>query len=266
MIQDQVPADDRGLLLGDGLFETLLSEDGRLEDFDRHLARMVRGCAVLGLEPPAADAARGAAVQALATAGLGASRAAVRLTLTGGSGRGLDRPSPTSGRLIASASASAPSDAPVSLATVSIRRNETSPLSRLKTLSYLDNILARREARAGGAEEALMLNGRGEIACAAAANIFWISGGRLFTPALDCGVLDGIVRGRVIERARAMDVETVETAAGIDVLEGAEGVFLTNSLIGVRAAASLDGKALPQSPLTAALSSPGRGSAAPGAA
>lgn len=258
MIQDQVPADDRGLLLGDGLFETLLSVDGRLEDFHRHLARMVRGCAVLGIEPPAADAARAAATSALQSAGLGAGRAAVRLTLTGGSGRGLDRPTPASSRLIASASASAESQAPVSLATTGIRRNQTSPLSRLKTLSYLDNVLARRQARSAGAEEALMLNGQGELACAAAANVFWISGGRLFTPALDCGVLDGIMRRRVIDRARAMDVETVEVAAGLDALADAEGVFLTNSLIGVRHVSSLDGRALPQSPLTAALSSPDR--------
>ena len=103
-----------------------------------------------------------------------------------------------------------------------------------------------------------MLNGRGELACAAAANIFWISGGRLFTPALDCGVLDGIMRGRVVDRARAMGVETLEVAAGIDALADAEGVFLTNSLIGVRPVSSLDDRVLPQSPLTAALSSPGR--------
>ena len=253
MIQDQVPADDRGLLLGDGLFETMAAEDGRLEDFDLHLARMDRGCVALGLEPPAAEAARDAARQALEKAGLGAGRAAVRLTLTGGSGRGLDRPTPSSGRLIASASAASASAAAVSLATASIRRNETSPLSRLKTLSYLDNILARREARAAGAEEALMLNTRGELACAAAANLFWISGGRLFTPALECGVLDGIMRGRVIEAARAMGLEVAETAARIDALEAAEAVFLTNSLIGVRPVASLDGRPLAQSPLTAAL-------------
>ena len=253
MSQDQVPADDRGLLLGDGLFETLLAEDGRLEDFGRHLARMVRGCAVLGLDPPTEAAVRDAAVQALEAAGLGSGRAAVRLTLTGGAGRGLDRPTPASGRLIASASAAPASDTPVSLRTVSIRRNETSPLSRLKTLSYLDNVLARREARAAGAEEALMLNGQGEIACAAAANVFWISGGRLFTAALECGVLDGIMRGRVIAQARAMGVEVAEIAAGADALEGADGVFLTNSLIGVRPVASLDGRALAQSPLTEGL-------------
>ncbi len=74
-----------------------------------------------------------------------------------------------------------------------------------------------------------MLNNRGEIACAGAANLFWIEGGRLFTPRLDCGVLAGITR------ARLMAAEAVEEAAvGVEALERAEAVFLTNSLIGLR--------------------------------
>jgi len=81
-----------------------------------------------------------------------------------------------------------------------------------------------------------MLNNRGEIACAAAANIFWVKDGRLFTPALDCGVLDGIMRGRVMAAAAVEEVRAPRTA-----LQDAEAVFLTNSLIGVRVAASLDG-------------------------
>jgi branched-chain amino acid aminotransferase/4-amino-4-deoxychorismate lyase len=266
MIPEEVPADDRGLLLGDGLFETLLAVDGAIEDFGRHFTRLSAGCAVLGIAAPAEAAARAAAEQALAQAGLGAGRAAVRLTLTAGSGRGLDRPLLAPGRLIASASAAPQWQGAVSLATVSVRRNQASPASRLKALSYLDNILARREARAAGAEEALMLNGRGEITCAAAANLFWVSGGRLFTPALECGVLDGIVRGRVIERAGALGVEVVQTAASADALGRSDGAFLTNSLIGVRPVASLDGTPLPHSPLSERLSSPGRGSAAPGGA
>jgi branched-chain amino acid aminotransferase/4-amino-4-deoxychorismate lyase len=266
MIPDQVPADDRGLLLGDGLFETLLADRGVLEDFDRHIRRMAAGCVVLGIEPPDEAAALAAAQAAIGQAGFSEARAAVRLTLTAGAGRGLDRPLLTASRLIAQAGPAPVWQGPVSLATVGVRRNQGSPASRLKALSYLDNILARREARAAGAEEALMLNGRGEIACAAAANVFWTAGGKLYTPALDCGVLDGIVRGRVIERARALGVEVIEIAAPPDALALSEGAFLTNSLIGLRPVASLDGRALPQSPLVEALSSPDRGSAAPGGA
>jgi branched-chain amino acid aminotransferase/4-amino-4-deoxychorismate lyase len=237
-----IPQDDRGLLLGDGLFETILSVDGALDRFEEHLDRMVRGCAVLGLSPPAPEKARQAAERALSDAGLRQGRAAVRLTLTAGSGRGLDRAPDSIPRLLASA-APAPAPKPaVTLATVGVRRNERSPASRLKTLSYVDNVLARAEARAKGADEALMLNTSGELGCAAAANLFWISGRGLFTPALDCGVLDGIVRAALIRAD--LGLEAVEVHAGPEALESAEAVFLTNSLIGVQAVTAVDGRSL----------------------
>lgn len=255
MIPREVPADDRGLLLGDGLFETILAEAGELRSFDAHLDRMTRGCSVIGITPPDPPAARAAAVAALVSADLAGGRAAVRLTWTAGAGRGLERPAGAEGRLIVQAFAASALDHPVRLATAPLRRNETSPLSRIKSLSYLDNILARRQAREMGADEALLLNGRGEIACAAAANLFWVREGRLFTPALACGVLDGIVRAQVIGAARAMGVDVVEAAEPASALEGAEGVFLSNSLIGVRAVAAVDGRPSPTSRLTDELSS-----------
>ncbi|HEX7761521.1 MAG TPA: aminotransferase class IV, partial [Caulobacteraceae bacterium] len=86
-----VPTDDRGLTLGDGLFETLLARDGDLVAFEAHLGRMTAGCAVLGLPPPDPDLARRLCREALTRADLSNDRAAVRLTLTAGSGgRGLD--------------------------------------------------------------------------------------------------------------------------------------------------------------------------------
>ncbi len=250
-----LPADDRGLLLGDGLFETLLAEAGELRHFDLHLRRLERGCAVMGLPAPDRMAAQAAADDALAAAGLAGARAAVRLTWTAGSGRGLDRPPDATPRLIGMAAPAPAATAPVRLATVAVRRNETSPAARLKTLSYLDNVLARREARASGADEALMLNTRGEIACAASGNLFWIAQDRLFTPALECGVLDGIVRGQVLEAAAAMGVETHEVRSDSRVLAEAVAVVLTNSLVGVVPVRELDGRDLEGHRLVEALSS-----------
>ncbi|MDO9336970.1 MAG: aminotransferase class IV [Caulobacter sp.] len=245
-----VPHDDRGLLLGDGLFETILARGGVLEHWAAHLARLTAGCATLDLPSPDGAMALRLCEQAVTDAGL--SRAAVRLTLTAGSGgRGLDRPAQAQLRLFATASASPPPPGPVDLVTVGVRRNEQSPASRLKTLSYLDNVLARREARGA---EALMLNTAGQLACAAAANLFWSQGGRLLTPALDCGVLDGIMRGAVIARARARGVPVEEVRAGREALEAADGLFLTNSLIGVRAVSMLDGRRVAESPLQALVS------------
>lgn len=240
-----IAAADRGLLLGDGLFETLLWSGGALIAFEAHAARLARGCAALGLPVPDIDRLRAAALDAVARAGLSTTRAAVRLTWTAGTGgRGLDRPADLAPRLIASAAPSSRPTGGARLAAVDIRRNEGSPASRLKTLAYLDNILARRSARAAGADEALMLNNRGEIACAAAANVFWFDGDALVTPALDCGVMDGIVRGAVIERARGARIEVREDRVARDRLERAKGLFLTNSLIGLWPVEALDGVAV----------------------
>lgn len=220
-----IPHDDRGLLLGDGLFETMLARDGALPHLSAHLDRMAAGCAALGL--PFDRLAAEAACRAAAPA---EGRFAVRLTLTSGSGgRGLDRPVPPAPRLFATAAPAAPVTAPARLAVATTRRNEGSPAARLKTLSYLDNVLARAEATAAGADEAVMLNNRGELACAGAANLFWIADGRLFTPRLSCGALAGITRARLMARRPVEEV-----AAGPEALDRAEALFLTNSLIGAR--------------------------------
>lgn len=246
-----IPADDRGLTLGDGLFETLLSVDGEPVWLASHLERLARGCAALGLPAPDMAQAERLIRAAPADAGLAVGRSAVRLTVTAGSGgRGLDRPAAPVLRMLATA---APAPAPaggVRLRTAhTVGRNAGSPASRLKTLAYLDNVLARAEAQAAGADEAVMLNTRGEIACAAAANLFWVSGGRLFTPALDCGVLDGCARARVIELARAAGAPVQEARAGAEALAAAEAVFVTNSLIGLRPCTELDGRILASSRL-----------------
>jgi branched-chain amino acid aminotransferase/4-amino-4-deoxychorismate lyase len=250
-----IPDDDRGLLLGDGLYETVLAEAGELRHWDAHLARMIRGAGTLGIAAPDPDAALQAARRALEDSGLAGVRAAVRVTLTAGSGRGLERPAGSSPRLIVTASSSPEPSGPVILRTVEIRRNDTSPAARLKTLSYLDNILARRQARAQGADAALMLNTRGELASADAANLFWITGAQLRTPALECGILDGVLRASVLEEARRMGLDIQEVRAGPQDLAAADAAFLTSSLVGVRGVSQIDGRAFEPHPLTEALSS-----------
>jgi branched-chain amino acid aminotransferase/4-amino-4-deoxychorismate lyase len=234
-MSDAVPADDRGLLLGDGLFETVLFKAGRAILWAEHIDRLARGCAALGLPAPDADALGRTAAAALASAGLGEARAAVRLSWTAGSGgRGLDRPSHVKPRLIVSAAPSERPTSPAVLALSDIRRNETSPTSRHKTLAYLDNVMARRQARAQGADEALMLNSQGEIAGCAAANFFWIE--------------DNCLRAQVLQSAQTVGLQPVETRAGLEALRGVEGMFITNSLIGVRLVASLDSRVIGADP------------------
>jgi branched-subunit amino acid aminotransferase/4-amino-4-deoxychorismate lyase len=234
---EAVPLDDRGLLLGDGLFETLLWRDGGLVLAEAHHARMAAGAGVLGLPAPDWVAFKACAVSAVEAAELGGGRAAVRVTFTAGSGgRGLDRPEPPAPRLFATAAPSPRPQGPASLIVAGVRRNQASPVSRLKSLAYLDNVLARREARAAGADEAVMLNTAGEIACAAAANLFWISGGALVTPAAETGRLDGIMARQVTAAAGRLGLAVREVREGAEALEAAEAIFLTSSLIGVRPA------------------------------
>jgi branched-subunit amino acid aminotransferase/4-amino-4-deoxychorismate lyase len=231
---------DRGFTLGDGLFETVLVVDGQPRWLELHLARLRAGCEVMGLPKP-----DHIAVPKLPEAG----RQALRVNWSAGmGGRGLDRPVSVAARMTFTL-ATAPALGPARLATaLSVRRNGLSPASRLKTLSYVDNVLAREEARASGADEALMLNTLGQVACAAAANLFWIRDGRIFTPSAACGVLAGITRGRLMQAHRVEEV-----VAGPEALAAADAVFLTNSLTGVRAVKWLDGRALAPHPLVAAL-------------
>lgn len=241
-----MPLDDRGLLLGDGLFETILAKSGRMILFEAHLERMQRGCMALGLPAPDLEDARALCQSVLDDSEVAGGRAVVRMTMTAGSGgRGLDRPENPEPHLFASVGPAPRPEGPVALITSDVRRNEGSPSARLKTLSYVDSVLARRMAAPA---EALLLNNRGEIACAAAANIFWIRNGRFYTPHRDCGVLDGIMRRQVMDIAQVEEVSAPRA-----MLEGADGIFLTNSLIGVRPVSRLDGAGIRQHPRIADL-------------
>ncbi len=242
----EVPPDDRGLTLGVGLFETILAVDGVPAFWEEHLERLACGCALLRLPAPDASDCAEAATAALKQNPSCLARAALRLTWTGGSGtRGLAGPQRPRPRLLASAAPAADPPDSIALATATIRRNPWSLTSRLKTLSYLDNVAAREEALAAGADEALLLSTDGCLSGGAAANLFWFRDGCLFTPALDCGVLNGIMRAQIFRAAAAAGLTVLEVRAGAEELKASEGAFLTNSLIGAVAVSMLDGKPLP---------------------
>jgi len=232
-----VPLDDRGLLLGDGLFETLLWRAGALVLADEHHERMTSGASALGLDAPTLAEFSAQAAEAVRAAGLAASRAAVRVTLTAGSGgRGLGRPEPTRPRLFATAAAAPPPQTSARLIVSSLQRNPGSLTSRFKTLSYVDGVAARREAALAGADEAVMLNPAGHVASATAANLFWIEDTVVHTPAPETGCLPGTVAAQVRAAARRLGLELREVHASPVALAAADAIFLTNSLIGVRPA------------------------------
>lgn len=219
---------DRGLSLGDAVFDTALALDGRVVFEDAHVARLVAGADALGF-PVDPDRVR-AAMRALAGTG---PRLAIRTTATRGTGpRGLKPPAEPRPVLYATAtpSAAAIAFAPLSLWVTDIARNETSPVSRLKTPGYLDAVLAARDAAAAGFDEVLFRNTRGQVACAGTGNLFGILGDRLVTPPLADGVLAGIVRAEVLGLAGAAGLRPEARSLALPELLAADAVFLTNSL------------------------------------
>lgn len=219
--------DDRGLLLGDGLFETLRVSNGRPVRFERHLARLSASAAELDLTLPDDGMGLERAAGELAQR-LGLADAAVRISLTAGSGpRGLARPDPAGASLFMTAAPLAAPPASIRLHESAIRRSPSSFACRHKTLSYVDNVMARREALEAGADMALLLDSDGFLSGCDCANVFWITDFGICTPDLESGVLPGTARAHVLDR-----LDVVECRAGPDVLETAGLVFVTNALSG----------------------------------
>lgn len=235
----RIDPSDRGFTLGDGVFETVRVDAGVPCRLDRHLARLRGGASVLGIPLAWTDAQLEAAVMAL-IATQSFANAALRITLSRGPApRGImpaGPPAPT--LLIAAGTLPAPPPPARVVIARTTCRNERSPLSRIKSLSYLDAVLARREADACGADDAILLDTRGRVAEATAANLFVRLGGALVTPPVDDGALPGIARAELLEAGRVR-----ECTLWPEDLAHAEAAWLVNSL-GIRPVAALDGRAL----------------------
>jgi branched-chain amino acid aminotransferase len=234
---------DRGVLLGDGLFETMAVHNAQVFDLDAHLERLASGLGVLGFVQ-AVDLPKLRSGIAQYLAAEEASCAVLRVTVTRGAGpRGLAPPEAPRPTIFMTLSPMPPAcETPVSLhfATVT-RRNEHSALSRIKALPYLDNVLALCEARAHGADDALMLNTRGTVACATVANVFVIREGRLETPPVCDGALPGTMRALVLCLAKQAGLASAENSLHVKDLAEADHVFLTNSVSRVMEAKDCNG-------------------------
>ena len=244
---------DRGLLLADGLFETLRAYDGRLFCLDAHLARLAAGAALLGLPAPPLPEIAAAVRDTLAANGL--ADASIRITLTRGAGpRGLLPPTGVTPTLMVAAYP-LPSSLPTAMSAclASIRRNEQSPLSRIKSLAYLENILALGEAAAAGYDEAILLNTAGRIAAGSRSNLFLVLDGVVTTPPPSEGLLPGIARHSVLALAAEHDIPArVMPVTPADMTRASEA-FLTNSLLEVVPLTLLQDRLLPEGPVTARL-------------
>ena len=242
-----VPALDRGLLYGYGLFETMRSYDGRVFRLDRHLDRLMKSAKALGI----ADVIDIVVLESGIADTLKANHltdARIRLTVTAGEGEraiGLSASGKLTTIIVAEELAQMSHDVQskgLRASIVSIRRNSKSPLCRMKTLGYLENMLARAEAVGVGSDEAILLNEASFVAECSASNIFTVDGGRLVTPPIEAGILEGVTRGVVIELARGLDISVAEENVTIDSLLGADEVFITNSIIELAPIVSVGGR------------------------
>ena len=127
-----------------------------------------------------------------------------------------------------------------SLMTSSIRRNPYSPLCYLKSLNYMESILAKEEAKQQGYDEALLMNVHGKLCEGSMSNLFWFRGDTLFTPEVSCGLLKGITRKQVMEICHRLSIKLRQGTYTLSDLENADEVFVTNSLMGIMPVGSVD--------------------------
>jgi branched-chain amino acid aminotransferase len=246
----RVPVTDHGLLYGDGLFEGIRVFGGRVFRLDDHMARFAAGARALALEPPGGiDRVRSVVLETVRAHGQ--AEAYVRLILTRGEGAlGVDPTTCGEPRLICLADQIAiyPDDKlsrGIDLITASLRRPPADVLDpQVKSLNYLNNVLAKLEARQRGADEALLLNLAGNVAEASVANLFTCRDGILATPPASDGALEGITRRTILELAVNLGIPAGERTLGRQDLFAADEVFLTGSGAGLVPVRSLDARVL----------------------
>jgi len=246
----RIPVTDHGLLYGDGLFEGIRVFGGRVFRLDDHMARFAAGARALALAPPGGiDRVRSVVLETVRAHGQ--AEAYVRLILTRGEGAlGVDPTTCGEPRLICLADQIAiyPEDKlsrGIDLVTASLRRPPADVLDpQVKSLNYLNNVLAKLEARQRGADEALLLNLAGKVAEASVANLFACRDGSLATPPASDGALEGITRRTILELAGDLGIPAGERTLGRQDLFAADEVFLTGSGAGLVPVRSLDARVL----------------------
>ncbi len=237
---------DHGFLYGDGIYETMRSYDGVIFKLDEHLKRLYRSASLIGLAMPSgADAIKISIYETLMANSL--SNAYIRLTISRGRGPiGLDPdlcPEPTIVMIAQELKAYPQAYYKNGLALIisKTRRNLATAINpNIKSLNFLNNILAKIEAKNKGAYEALMLNASGKLTEGTISNVFFYKSGVLYTPSVDCGILDGITRGVIIDLAGKEDIKVKEGKFTKNDVYSAEEVFITNTTMEVMPASKVD--------------------------
>ena len=241
--QATVSAFDRGFLYGDGLFETLRCYEGKFFRLDPHVERLRRGLETLAITPPAPLKEIAPVLGELAKLNHVANGVA-RIVVTRGVGEfGLLGKFAEQPMLFVACWSQPPLptrryEAGIQVIVAHQRLGGT---SKLKSLNYLAQIMARREADEAGADDAILLNTHGHVGEATSGNVFLVRERELITPALEAEILPGITRAAVLERAHADKLPVVERVVHQNDLFHADEVFLTSSVAEVTPVTRLGG-------------------------
>ena len=235
----------RSLAFGEGVFESFRWKGRPPVHLDLHLDRMRRGAEFLGIPPPADSLVEQRITEVAVSAGNGDLKVKVCL-LSGGSPVYYARP--CTGSLLVSAGRRGTAPEAISLWVCGERRPVQSRLYAHKTLNYLGNIVAKREALDRGADEALFLDALGAIVETSCQNVFWMKGRHLFTPSTRCPLLPGVTRSVVLGVGRKLGLELKHGSFPLEDLLSSDCGFLTNAGIGMVRISAINGTAMPSVP------------------
>jgi len=234
---------DHGLVVGDGVFETLRTYRGVPFAWTRHTERLQASAQGLGLDTPATESLRAAVDDVVAANDLTAAR--IRITVTGGPAPPGSRRSPVAPTVIVVAFELEPVAAQVDVVIVPWTRNERGALAGLKTISYAENVRALAHAEAHGAQEAIFANTRGNLCEATGSNVFFVSDGQCLTPPLSAGCLNGVTRQLLLEVARELNMSIAQHDVPVEGLRDADEAFLSSTTREVQPISTVDGVSLP---------------------
>lgn len=243
-----ISANDRGLLLGEAVFETILAKNSVPRQWHAHMERLWRACALFGFATPysAADL-HAAAVELLNQNTPTENRAVIRITVTGGDGgRGLVPAAPAAPNWLMQATLAPTPPAHVSLSLSEVLQPGGQDLSPVKSTNYAAHILARRAAIANGADDAVLVNQHGRATGTTAGNIFVLRNGALITPTTDEGALPGITRARILALSQIEEWPITTGQVTGETLAQASALVMCNAVMGV-VPASLHPREMPES-------------------
>ena len=231
---------DRGLLLGDGVFDTMLYQNNELTYYNDHYKRLKTAAKLLSFNFNLTnEQLKNIITNLIKKNNFQNKQIAIRTNITRGvSKRGLDFDKSHKVGIYIKLNLIPKSlfMKSIKLGIANIRRNSTSPISQNKTLNYLDNVIEKNRAAKNGYEDAIFLNINEKVSCTTTSNIFYVQKNKIYTPPLKDGVLNGVIREQLLKKK----IATTQTTSLNNLLKS-DYIFLTNSVFGIRPVKTISG-------------------------